>query len=118
VETFDAGVDAATGCPFIVMELLRGESLGERLSHGRRMTPPQVLEVLRQVARVLEKTHAAGIIHRDLKPDNLFLCAREDGTVRIKVFDFGIAKLVQQASKSRNTVNIGTPLYMAPEQLD
>lgn len=118
VETFDAGVDAATGFPFIVMELLRGESLGERLAQGRRLTPPQVIEVLRQLASVLEKTHAAGIVHRDLKPDNLFMCARENGTVRIKVFDFGIAKIVQQASKSRNTVNIGTPLYMAPEQID
>jgi serine/threonine-protein kinase len=118
VETFDAGIDPVTGCPFIVMELLRGESLGERLAHGRRLTAPQAIEVLRQVARVLEKTHAAGVIHRDLKPDNLFLCTREDGSVRIKVLDFGIAKIVQHASKSRNTVNIGTPLYMAPEQLD
>ncbi|MBL9025218.1 MAG: protein kinase [Myxococcales bacterium] len=118
VETFDAGVDAATGCPFIVMELLRGESLGARLAAGRRLDPRQALEVLRQLAAALEKTHAAGVVHRDLKPDNLFLCEKEDGTVRVKVLDFGIAKIIQQASKSRNTVNIGTPLYMAPEQID
>jgi serine/threonine-protein kinase len=118
IETFDAGIDPHTGCPFIVMELLRGESLGARLAEGRRLGAPHVVELLRQVARALEKTHGAGIIHRDLKPDNLFLCAREDGRVCIKVLDFGIAKIVQQASKSRNTVNIGTPLYMAPEQLD
>ena len=118
VETFDAGVDRASGCPFLVMELLRGESLGSFLGAGRRLSPPQVLEILRQVARTLDRTHAAGIIHRDIKPDNLFLTNREDGTLRVKVLDFGIAKLTQLASKSRNTVNIGTPLYMAPEQLE
>ncbi len=118
VETFDAGIDPQSGSPFIVMELLRGESLGERLAQGRRLSAPQVVEILRQVARVLEKTHAAGIIHRDLKPDNLFVTLREDGTARVKVLDFGIAKIAEQASKSRNTINIGTPLYMAPEQLD
>ena len=100
------------------MELLRGESLGARLASGRRLGVQQAVEILRQLAVVLEKTHAAGVVHRDLKPDNLFLCEKEDGTVRVKVLDFGIAKMVQQASKSRNTVNIGTPLYMAPEQID
>ena len=118
VETFDAGIDRVSGCPFLVMELLRGESLGSFLASGRRLSPPQVLDILQQVARTLDRTHAAGIIHRDIKPDNLFLTNREDGTLRVKVLDFGIAKLTQLASKSRNTVNIGTPLYMAPEQLE
>lgn len=118
VETYDAGVDRATGCPFIVMELLRGETLGERLSRKVRHEPRDVVEMLRQVALVLEQTHRRGIIHRDLKPDNLFLSRREDGTCRVKVLDFGIAKVLERATASRNTVNIGTPLYMSPEQLD
>lgn len=118
VDTFDAGVDRDSGCPFIVMELLRGETLGERLAHKQRHEPSDVLEILRQISLVLEQTHRRGIIHRDLKPDNLFLARREDGTCRLKVLDFGIAKVLERASMSRNTVNIGTPLYMAPEQLD
>lgn len=118
VETFDAGVDRESGCPFIVMELLRGESLGERLAARQRMSPNDVVEILRQVGAALQETHARGIIHRDLKPDNVFLARREDGSCRVKVLDFGIAKVLEQAGLSRNTVNIGTPLYMAPEQLD
>ncbi len=118
VEVFDAGVDATSGCPFIVMELLKGESLGERLARRQRHEPSDVVEILRQVALVLEQTHRRGIIHRDLKPDNLFLARREDGSVRVKVLDFGIAKMLERGTLSRNTTNIGTPLYMAPEQLD
>jgi len=118
VETFDAGVDRESGCPFIVMELLRGESLGERLAAKQRMGAGDVVETLRQIGAVLQETHARGIIHRDLKPDNVFLARREDGSCRVKVLDFGIAKVLEQAGLSRNTVNIGTPLYMAPEQLD
>jgi serine/threonine-protein kinase len=117
VEVVDAGIDRSSGCPFIVMELLRGQSLGEFLAAGSRLTPAQALACLREVARGLEQTHAAGIVHRDIKPDNLFLCARDDGALRVKLLDFGIAKLAAFANnKSRNTVNIGTPLYMAPEQ--
>ena len=118
VEIYDAGVDRDSGCPFIAMELLRGESLGGRLAAGQRMSASDVVEILRQVGAVLEETHARGIIHRDLKPDNVFLARRDDGSCRVKVLDFGIAKVLEHAGLSRNTVNIGTPLYMAPEQLD
>ncbi|MBK8941718.1 MAG: protein kinase [Polyangiaceae bacterium] len=119
VETYDAGVDVLTGAPYIVMELLRGESFGDRLARRQRHEPSEVVEVLAQVALALEQTHRRGIVHRDLKPDNLFLCRHEDGVVRVKVLDFGIAKVVAQAAAAaRSTANIGTPLYMAPEQLD
>jgi serine/threonine protein kinase len=117
VEVFDAGVDRATGAPFIVMELLKGTSLGHRVQGGKRLPAPEVLEILTQVARALEKTHAAGVVHRDLKPDNLFLAERPDKSLFVKVLDFGIAKAIA-AGASRNTTNFGTPIYMAPEQLD
>ena len=116
VEVFDAGVDDATGVPFLVMELLRGEELGQLLRRRGRFAPPDVATYLTQVGRALDKTHAASIVHRDLKPANLFLSTREDGSPRVKVLDFGIAKLLADGD-SQGTQSLGTPLYMAPEQL-
>jgi len=82
------------------------------------MPPHLVVTYLRQVASALDKTHAAGIVHRDLKPENLFLTHREDGTPRIKILDFGISKVVSEAKTGSNaTRSLGTPLYMAPEQV-
>jgi serine/threonine protein kinase len=118
VDVFDAGVDEETDSPYIVMELLKGYSLGQRLEERKGFTVEEVLEVLGQVASVLDQTQAAGIVHRDLKPDNLFATPRSDGGMHIKILDFGIAKAVTQLGQNRNTVNIGTPLYMAPEQVD
>ncbi|MDI1483435.1 serine/threonine protein kinase [Polyangium sp. y55x31] len=117
VDVFDAGIDDATGMPFLVMELLRGEELGKRLRRTGPLPPAEVLAYLHQTSLALDKTHRARIIHRDLKPDNLFLCEREDGLPRIKVLDFGIAKIVAAgATAAGATQSLGTPLYMAPEQ--
>ena len=116
VETFDAGVDGETGAPFLVMELLRGEDLGHHLRARTTLPREDVVGLLSQLARALEQTHAAGIVHRDLKPENLFLAVRGDDPPRLKVLDFGIAKIVQSSSEA-GTTSIGTPLYMAPEQL-
>ncbi|WP_437281986.1 protein kinase [Sorangium sp. So ce375] len=117
VEVFDAGIDAETGKPFLVMELLRGTLLDERLRHAGRLPPEEAVAFLRQTAIALDKTHAAGVVHRDLKPANLFLAETDDGAPRIKVLDFGIAKLVvETATDSAATAVLGTPLYMAPEQ--
>ncbi|WP_438044400.1 protein kinase domain-containing protein [Sorangium sp. So ce128] len=117
VEVFDAGIDAETGKPFLVMELLRGTLLDERLRHAGRLPPEEAVAFLRQTAIALDKTHAAGVVHRDLKPANLFLAETDDGAPRIKVLDFGIAKLVvETATDSAATAILGTPLYMAPEQ--
>ncbi|TKC95251.1 serine/threonine protein kinase [Polyangium fumosum] len=117
VDVFDAGIDEATGMPFLVMELLRGEDLGKRLSQTGPLSPAEALTYLHQTSLALDKTHRAHIVHRDLKPDNLFLCEREDGTPRIKVLDFGIAKIVAAGSTAAGaTQSLGTPLYMAPEQ--
>ncbi len=115
VEVFDAGVDDTTGVPFIVMELLRGDDLDAVTRRGP-LAPAVVLTVLAQVALALEKTHALGIVHRDLKPENLFLTYRDDGSPRARIMDFGIAKVVASASATASRL-IGTPLYMAPEQV-
>jgi serine/threonine protein kinase len=118
VDVFDAGVDESTGMPFLVMELLQGEELGEVLKRAGAVAPQNAIAYLRQVASALDKTHAVGIVHRDLKPENLFLTHREDGTPRVKILDFGISKVVSEASTGANaTRSLGTPLYMAPEQV-
>ena len=77
-----------------------------------------MVTLLAQAALALDKTHAAGIVHRDLKPENLFITRRDDGSIRLKVLDFGIAKVMAQSDKdSKTTRAIGSPLYMSPEQL-
>jgi eukaryotic-like serine/threonine-protein kinase len=98
VEVFDIGVDESTKAPFLVMELLRGEDLGARLSRGERTSPAEVLAIVDQVVRALERTHAAQVVHRDLKPENLFVTRRDDGGLRIKILDFGIAKFMDGIS--------------------
>ncbi len=117
VETFDAGVDPGTGAPFLVMELLRGDDLAGLLEKRGRLEPAEVVLLLYQAAHALDRTHAAGVVHRDLKPENLFVTSRDDGSPRLKVLDFGIAKVVAQSSAAKTTRSLGTPLYMAPEQI-
>lgn len=117
VEVMDAGIDAATQTPFLVMELLRGEDLSRKLARGVRFSADEVLTILKQVAIALDKTHKASIVHRDLKPENLFLTERDDGSPRIKILDFGVAKIVADSTTNAHaTQSLGTPLYMAPEQ--
>ncbi len=120
VETFDADVDDETGAPYLVMELLRGKDLADILSERTRLAPPEVILMLAQAARALDKTHAAGIVHRDLKPENLFITRRDDGSIRVKILDFGIAKVIAASEgqqKKQQTINLGTPPYMSPEQI-
>src|SRR4051812_166825 len=85
VEVFDAGIDAATEMPFLVMELLQGEDLGELLARRGRLEPGEVVDLLGQAARALDKTHAAGVVHRDLKPGNVFVSRRDDGSPWVKL---------------------------------
>lgn len=117
VQMFDHGV-TADGTPYIVMELMDGESIAVRLERGP-MTPPEVATVLDQVAHALGKAHDAGVVHRDIKPDNLFLV--ESGTgVFVKVLDFGIAKTdggMEASLQTATSAVAGTPRYMSPEQL-
>ena len=118
VEIFDAGVDAETGTPFLVMELLKGEELATIVERRGQLPAGEVVTLLGQAALALDRTHAAGVVHRDLKPENLFVTRRDDGSPRLKVLDFGIAKLVAQSSQAlKTTRSVGTPLYMSPEQI-
>jgi serine/threonine-protein kinase len=115
VEVFDAGFDIATGLPYLVMEYLRGESLAAVLGRGP-VSPEDCIAILYQASLALDRTHAAGIVHRDLKPENLFLTKRDDGTLRLKLLDFGIAKVISLSTDVNTTRSFGTPLYMSPEQ--
>ncbi len=119
VEIVTAGVDEASGAPFLVMELLKGEELADALARTGRLSLGDVAEVLTQVGHALEQAHAQGIVHRDLKPENIFLAAskRRDASFTAKVLDFGIAKLVAESQKT-GTQPLGTPLFMSPEQTD
>jgi len=118
VQTFDSGV-TSTGAPFIVMELLEGESLGDRLNRAGPLELEEAATVITQVARAVGAAHDAGIVHRDIKPDNVFLCQTDDGLF-CKVLDFGIAKQTKLPAMGGLTTEgklVGTPEYMAPEQV-
>jgi eukaryotic-like serine/threonine-protein kinase len=102
---------------FIVMELLRGESLGDRLKRELRLDAALALATLRDVCAAIEVAHARGVVHRDLKPGNIFL-VHDQGEDRAKVLDFGTATwLTVRLTDARAATLIGTPRYMAPEQL-
>jgi len=105
-----------SGYPFMVMEFLEGESLGTRLRREGPFSLAQTRTVIRQVCRALEATHSQGIIHRDLKPDNIFLTSQ--GTeLWVKVLDFGISKILNSNTQlTQNSVVIGSPRYISPEQ--
>ena len=106
------------GEPYIVMELLQGESLRSRLERCERLPLEQAAQILRQVASALQSAHEQGIVHRDLKPGNIFLCDRSPQPDHVKVVDFGIAKILGSAKlRTRTEGFIGTPWYMAPERL-
>lgn len=118
VRVLDAGVDAESQMPFLVMELLRGEDLGSVVQRQGTLTPFEVVLYIGQTARALDKTHAANVVHRDLKPDNLFLTYRDDDMPCVKILDFGIAKATDVALEGVQTrPMMGTPLYMSPEQM-
>jgi TPR repeat protein len=116
VGVYDLG-ELDTGEPFLVMELLEGEDLGKIVAHGP-IAIEQAIEWMVQACDAIGHAHAQGIIHRDIKPSNLFITRRG----RLKVLDFGIAKLVDRAprasaSLTRTGTAVGSPSYMAPEQV-
>lgn len=115
VRIFDAGVDPATQMSFLVMELLRGQSLEEIITTRGALPRPLIIQLMFQMAWALDKTHNAGIVHRDLKPANVFLTTRDDGSPCLKILDFGIAKFLSSKAHTQSGA-LGTPLFMAPEQ--
>jgi len=115
VRTLEVGVDDTLGAPFLVTELFRGEFFSTILERGALPLVEAVL-YLSQIALALDKAHAQGLVHRDLQPENLFLTPREDGTPCVKLLDFGLAKL-WQSDTTLTRGAVGTPLYVAPEQI-
>jgi serine/threonine-protein kinase len=121
VAVTDYGVSEDT--PFLVMELLEGETLAYRLMQGR-MQPSAVLDLARQLLRALAFVHEQGLVHRDLKPGNVFIEKLPGGDERLKLLDFGLAKFVPKGGASpdeppvtRAGDIVGTPAYIAPEQV-
>ena len=117
VDCFDSGVDPNDGSLFVAMELLQGETMGEWLARGGH-SPDTILNFFDQLLEPVASAHARGIVHRDLKPDNVFLSRTHDGSWRVKILDFGIARDLDtsQDNVTHTGIAMGTPHYMAPEQ--
>ena len=137
VKVFDFGV-TEQGRPYLIMELLDGETLAHRLEREHVLSPYATARILRLASRALDAAHALGVVHRDFKPENIFLVRTEEEEEEdVKVVDFGVAKLVgglddpdvedtapvstRQLERSftgftRTGRSVGTPCYMAPEQ--
>ncbi len=109
------------GALYFVMEHLTGRSLLKAIQHFGPLRVSRAVPVLLQICRALAAAHARGIVHRDLKPENVVLVPREDGSDLVKVLDFGISQVVGVREGERITragVVLGTPEYMAPEQIE
>lgn len=119
VEVLGAGVDEGSGIPWIVMELLEGDILPAVLDRHPVVPAGGVLEIVGQLCDALGRAHHVGIIHSDIKPENVYIAvARRRGVpFTVKVLDFGIARLVSDATRAAKvTTPMGSPLWMAPEQ--
>ncbi len=118
VNVTDFGV-LENGALYLVMELLEGESLGQRLAREKRIPWSDALAIMRGVLLGLRHAHDRGVVHRDIKPDNIFL-ANKDGEGVVKILDFGIAKLyagnLDDQNATRAGLTVGTPKYLSPEQ--
>jgi serine/threonine protein kinase len=106
------------GYLFLVMELLEGESLFERLRREMLLPPEEAVPIFWQICSALEAAHALNVVHRDLKPENVFIARLADGREIVKLLDFGIAKFLEPTSSSSTAAGmvVGTPEYLSPEQ--
>ena len=106
------------GVPFMVMEFLEGHDLNQILRHHGPQMPQAVVDLMLQACEGISEAHALGIVHRDIKPSNFFITHRPDGSNLLKILDFGISKTPSELSELTGTQTvIGTPTYMAPEQM-
>jgi len=116
VRLIDFGQDREHDLLYLVMELVAGFDLADLIAQGR-MRVPLALDIAHQICGALSEPHGLGVIHRDLKPDNILVVPMADGTVQVKVLDFGIARALEQNTNITATGMVcGTPAYMAPEQ--
>jgi serine/threonine protein kinase len=115
------GVPLAPGAPFMVMEYLEGQDLSGVLRAAGPLSVMDAVVYLAQAIEAIAEAHSLGIVHRDLKPSNLFLTRRPDGTPLVKVLDFGISKAngpnMTDAGMTTTSAVLGSPMYMAPEQM-
>lgn len=116
VRVLDFGVDAETGAPYLCLEYVSADTLGDLVAKGP-LPRSLAAHVIRQLFDAVGAAHRAGIVHRDLKPDNILLPETEPGApLTVKVSDFGVAKSIHAASLVRTEAGLGTPLWTAPEQ--
>lgn len=120
-EVYDSGMYHDR--PFLVMELLQGESLYDRMTRVRQLRASTTLKIMRHVVRGLAKAHEVNVVHRDLKPENIFLTRDAEGLLLAKIVDFGLAKFYESRDGEDRNVRLtregalfGTPAYMSPEQ--
>ncbi|MEP7123323.1 MAG: serine/threonine-protein kinase [Byssovorax sp.] len=116
VRVFDSG-RLDSGAPYVVLERLDGLDLCKHLERRKRISIGDAARCLIQVCDAMAEAHALGIVHLDLKPANLFLTTRSDGSICVKVLDFGVAQILEPGSPRSAKALPGTPSYMAPEQL-
>lgn len=122
VRVLDTGIDGGSGMPYMAMERMYGEDLGQVLRRTGPLPPDVSLRILAQACLGLAKAHEVGVVHRDIKPANLFLANGDSGDVVVKLIDFGIAKVkLDQMAQAEDGLTrtgsmLGSPHYMSPEQ--
>ena len=114
-EATDMG-ELRDGSPYLVLELLDGRSLHDEIDYVGRLSVRRSLRIARQIAQGVKAAHEAGIIHRDLKSDNVFLIERDKNPDHVKIFDFGVARILGQQLTHPGQI-VGTPEFMPPEQM-
>ncbi len=112
VTLYQTNVDERSGLPYLVMQLIKGESLEQRLRRVGRLSVADAARLGAQAAAGLAAAHSQGLIHRDLKPGNILIEAGD----KVKLTDFGLARAAEDLKLTRTGFVSGTPLYMAPEQ--